>query len=46
MLGRAARQLGDRPLAKQAFESAVLHLTNTVDADHPELVRARVALSQ
>ncbi len=44
MLGRAAQQAGDATLSSKAFESAVLHLTNTVDTDHPALVRARAAL--
>jgi serine/threonine protein kinase len=44
MLGRAAQRLEDAELTREAFESAVLHLANTVDPDHPALVRARAAL--
>jgi serine/threonine-protein kinase len=41
MLGRALQAHGELEPAHRAFESAVTHLSNTVDADHPELVRAR-----
>lgn len=45
MLGRVAQRLADAELTRQAFEAAVLHLTNTVDADHPALLRARNGLA-
>ncbi len=41
MLGRALQARGEIEPARKAFEAAVTHLSNTVDADHPELVRAR-----
>jgi tetratricopeptide (TPR) repeat protein len=41
MLGRAWQQQGDRDQAKKALEAAVAHLSNTVDADHPDLVSAQ-----
>jgi tetratricopeptide (TPR) repeat protein len=41
MLGRALQRLGDGAQAHEAFVTAVNHLTNTVDADHPALLRAR-----
>jgi tetratricopeptide (TPR) repeat protein len=41
MLGRAQQQLGNVDRAGQAFESAIVQLSNTVDADHPALVEAR-----
>jgi tetratricopeptide (TPR) repeat protein len=41
MLGRALQRLGDGAQAHEAFASAVNHLANTVDANHPALVRAR-----
>jgi serine/threonine protein kinase/tetratricopeptide (TPR) repeat protein len=41
MLGRALQARGEVEPARQAFQSAVTHLANTVDADHPALVRAR-----
>jgi serine/threonine protein kinase len=40
-LGRALQARGQIAAARKAFELAVTHLSNTVDADHPELVRAR-----
>jgi tetratricopeptide (TPR) repeat protein len=40
MLGRALQKRGDDTKAHEAFEAAVRHLTNTVDADHPGLVQA------
>jgi serine/threonine-protein kinase len=40
-LGRAAQRAGDEAQARKAFESAVIHLSNTVDADHPALLEAR-----
>jgi tetratricopeptide (TPR) repeat protein len=44
MLGRALRELGDSAQARKAFEAAVLHLSNTVDSDHPALLQARQLL--
>ena len=40
-LGRALDAQRDRARASKAFEAAVLHLSNTVDADHPALRDAR-----
>lgn len=40
-LGRALDAQRDRARARKAFEAAVLHLANTVDADHPALRDAR-----
>jgi hypothetical protein len=44
MLGRALQTLGDHAKAHDAIDTAVKHLSNTVAADHPELVRARALL--
>jgi serine/threonine-protein kinase len=41
MLGRAWQAKGDLSQARRAYDAAVANLSNTVDADHPELVRAR-----
>jgi non-specific serine/threonine protein kinase/serine/threonine-protein kinase len=41
MLGRALQARGEIESARKAFESAVTHLSNTVDADHLALLRAR-----
>jgi serine/threonine protein kinase/tetratricopeptide (TPR) repeat protein len=41
MLGRALQLRGDTSAARIAFTSAVSHLSNTVDADHPALLQAR-----
>jgi hypothetical protein len=41
MLGRVVAKQGDAARAKQAFQAAVEHLSNTVDADHPKLLQAR-----
>jgi len=46
MLGRALAKLGDPVQARQAFDTAVKHLSNTVAADHPDLLRARELLQQ
>jgi predicted Zn-dependent protease len=46
MLGRALQRLGDTAQARQAFANAVDHLANTVDANHPALIRAREELAQ
>jgi tetratricopeptide (TPR) repeat protein len=44
MLGRAHQANGDISQARKAYETAIEHLSNTVDADHPELLRARALL--
>jgi tetratricopeptide (TPR) repeat protein len=44
MLGRALQELGDRAQAHKAFDAAVIHLSNTVDSDHPALLQARQLL--
>jgi hypothetical protein len=41
MLGRAWQSQGNRAQAHKALQAAVVHLSNTVDAHHPELVRAQ-----
>jgi serine/threonine protein kinase len=41
MLGRALAMRGDAGRARNAFEMAVTHLSNTVDADHPMLLLAQ-----
>jgi len=46
MLGRALNELGDHLKARQAFETAVQHLANTVAPDHPDLLHARELLRQ
>jgi hypothetical protein len=45
MLGRALQARGDISQARKAYETAIAHLSNTVDADHPELLRARQLLA-
>ena len=45
MLGRASSALGERDAAHQAFAAAVTNLANTVDADHPALLEARLLLA-
>lgn len=40
-LARASQQLGDRAQASKAFETSIVQLSNTVDADHPALLQAR-----
>jgi eukaryotic-like serine/threonine-protein kinase len=45
MLGRALQSQGDRARAQQALQTAITHLSNTVDANHPELARAQRLLS-
>jgi eukaryotic-like serine/threonine-protein kinase len=44
-VGRVLQARGELGEARKAFETAVDHLSNTVDADHPELLRARQLLS-
>jgi tetratricopeptide (TPR) repeat protein len=46
LLGRALDKLGDHTQARQAIETAVQNLANTVATDHPELLRARELLQQ
>ena len=41
ILGLALKALGDVRGAHDAFDSAVTHLSNTVDANHPALIEAR-----
>jgi tetratricopeptide (TPR) repeat protein len=41
MLGRAWQAKGDLAQARDAYDAAVADLSRTVDADHPELLRAR-----
>ena len=45
MLARALQAGGEQESAREALQSAVTHLSNTVDADHPALVRAREMLA-
>jgi uncharacterized protein involved in exopolysaccharide biosynthesis len=45
MLGRALKARGDIEQARKALEAAVAQLSNTVDPDHPKLVRARELLA-
>jgi tetratricopeptide (TPR) repeat protein len=45
MVGRALQARGDAEQARKAYETAITHLSNTVDADHPELLRARQLLA-
>jgi tetratricopeptide (TPR) repeat protein len=46
MLGRALQKLGDDKQAHEAMETAVRHLSNTVDDDHPLLVQARSLMGE
>jgi tetratricopeptide (TPR) repeat protein len=46
MIGRALRANGELALAHDAFAAATDHLSNTVDAVHPALVRARELLAE
>jgi serine/threonine-protein kinase len=45
MLGRALKARGEIEQARKALEAAVAQLSNTVDPDHPKLVRARELLA-
>jgi serine/threonine protein kinase len=45
MLGRALRASGEVIAAREGFEAAAAHLSNTVDGDHPELLQARELLA-
>jgi hypothetical protein len=41
VLGRVLAQQGDATRALEAFNAALAHLSNTVDDNHPLLIRAR-----
>src|SRR6185437_8474321 len=41
VLGRVLAQQGNAAQARDAFNAALAHLSNTVDDNHPLLVRAR-----
>ncbi|MET0534880.1 MAG: serine/threonine-protein kinase [Steroidobacter sp.] len=41
LLGRCLQAVGEHAAAQEAFRTAVLHLSNTVDEVHPQLIRAR-----
>jgi tetratricopeptide (TPR) repeat protein len=43
-LGRALLRAGDRVEGRNALETAVAHLANTIDPDHPYLLQARAEL--
>jgi tetratricopeptide (TPR) repeat protein len=43
-LGRALLRAGDRVEGRKALEAAVVHLSNTIDADHPNVLQARAEL--
>jgi hypothetical protein len=43
-LGRALLRAGDRAGGRDALETAITHLSNTIDADHPYLLQARAEL--
>jgi tetratricopeptide (TPR) repeat protein len=45
MLARALRAQGAEGEARKALETALTHLSNTVDADHPALVQTRALLA-
>jgi tetratricopeptide (TPR) repeat protein len=45
-LGRTLQEQGKPTAARTALESAVTHLSNTVDADNPALVQARTLLAE
>jgi len=46
VLGRVLQKQGNDGMARRAFRAAVENLENTVDADHPKLVQARLAASR
>lgn len=46
MLGRALQGQGSQAEARTVLQSAVTHLFNTVDPDHPALVQARGLLAE
>jgi len=41
MLGRALQQHGDLDQGRDALNRAIMHLSNTVDVAHPQLLQAR-----
>src|SRR5581483_12385945 len=41
VLGRASQALGHTEQAKKDLDGASIHLSNTVDADHPALLQAK-----
>jgi hypothetical protein len=43
-LGRALLRAGDRAEGRNALETAITHLSNTIDAEHPYLLQARAEL--
>jgi serine/threonine protein kinase len=43
-LGRALLQAGDRVEGRKTLETAIKHLSNTIDPDHPYLLQARAEL--
>ena len=43
-LGRALLRSGDRVAGRNALETAITHLSNTIDAEHPYLLQARAEL--
>jgi hypothetical protein len=45
-LGRALLRAGDRVEGRKALEAAVTHLSNTIDPDNPNLLRARAELRE
>ncbi len=45
-LGRALLRGGDRVEGRKLLESAVAHLSSTIDADHPYLLQARAELRE
>ena len=44
VLGRVLAKKGDSVGSRQALLAAIEHLSDTVDPDHPQLLRARHAL--
>jgi serine/threonine-protein kinase len=44
-LGRSLLRAGDRAGGREALETAIKHLSNTIDPDHPYLLQARAELS-
>ncbi len=45
-LGRALLRNGDRAEARNAYETAIAHYSNTVDANHPQLLAATTELRE
>lgn len=44
-LGRSLLRAGDRARGREALETAIEHLSSTIDLDHPYLLQARAELS-